>query len=110
VDSATLEREYAAFLDDRLKLYAARLVFSGSEDADAHPVDKSSLMASLRNNPDDFFANLRLGIQLRQEKANREASNISSKPQACFPSSLAPEIPTRFSVKCMLRKSARMKD
>ncbi len=83
-DAATLDREYALFLDSRLGGHARRLA---SEPAAGRSgaVDKAALIQQLAANPDDFQANLRLGMLLRAEKNDNEAEPYLKKAQQLFP-------------------------
>ncbi len=83
-DAATLDREYALFLDSRLGGHASRFA---SEPASGRsgPVDKAELTQQLAANPDDFLANLRLGMLLRGEKNDDEAEPHLKKAQQLFP-------------------------
>ncbi len=92
-DSATLDAEYARFLDARLKEVAQRLDFSrlpilaskeGPSPAPAPP-DRKSLAELLSKNPDDFFANLQMGLLLHNERADREAEPYLRKAEQLFP-------------------------
>jgi len=95
-DMAQLDEEYGRFVDERLKLVATRLKFErtapGTPPQRRGP-DKSDLEMRLREDPDDFFANLQLGAILRQEKANREAEAYLKKAQTLFPEFAGPGNP-----------------
>ncbi len=90
-DPATLDREYAQFLDGRLRDAAKRLEFkdgSGPHEglaATPDKLDKRALEEALRRNPDDFFANLQMGASLRREKRDPEAEPYLKKAQQLFP-------------------------
>ncbi len=84
-DTATLDREYAAFLDSRLREAARHLEFRQSPAGKDPSSEKLSLLALLGKKPDDFFANLRMGTILRGEKANREAEKYLRKAEELFP-------------------------
>jgi cellulose synthase operon protein C len=99
-DMATFDAEYARFLDARLKTVAGRLDFSlftpverkegeepsGGETTSMSPsLDEKSLTALLSKNPDNFFANLELGLLLLDRKANKEAENYLKKSTQLFP-------------------------
>jgi cellulose synthase operon protein C len=90
-DTATLDREYAQFLDSRVKGVAGHLVFGADSGAHHGPVsapekpDKQFLAAALKANPDDFFANLQMGALLEHDKQYAEAEPYLKKAQQLFP-------------------------
>jgi len=91
-DAATLDTEYAHFLDTRLKTIASRLDFShlaqpgeGGQSPAAGVPDKKELAIRIKINPDDFFANLQMGMLLRKENANGEAETYLKKAEQLFP-------------------------
>jgi cellulose synthase operon protein C len=99
-DTATFDAEYARFLDARLKTIASRLDFShftvaereGTEtpanknqQAKSESLDEAALNELLSKNPDNFFANLQLGLLLRHKKSNKEAEAYLKKAAQLFP-------------------------
>jgi cellulose synthase operon protein C len=89
LDAAQMDAEYAKYLDSRFKEIASH-VNSPKDDAPllgdaAGGPDKSALMRQVRETPDDFWANLRLGSLLRKEGANSEAEAHLKKAQQLFP-------------------------
>ncbi len=94
-DEATVDRQYASFLDSKLKEIASRLDFEelSEQAASGGPPSKSELEALLRRNPDDFFANLQLGALLREEKSHAEAETRLKKAETLFPSFVEPDNP-----------------
>ncbi len=91
-DTATLDAEYSRFLDARLKDLASRLDFArltapdkdGSSPLPKEPA-KKDLAELLSKNPNDFFANLQMGLLLHQQKADREAEPYLIKAEQLFP-------------------------
>ncbi len=92
-DTATLDRQYAEFLDSRLRVAAKHLDFRQAAAGNDPASDKQSLLALLGKDPDDFFSNLRLGKLLREEKANREAEKYLRKAEELFPEYVGPGSP-----------------
>jgi len=99
-DMAAFDAEYARFLDARLKTIASRLDFSlftpverekGEEPSDvdrpllSNGLDEQALSALLSKNPDNFFANLEMGLLLFDRKANREAEAYLKQSTQLFP-------------------------
>lgn len=83
-DPHTVDTEYIRYLDSRLRGLARNLDFAradGSGDGGA----RDALIAALAANPNDFFANLRLGSLLKEEGAGEAAERYLSKAQAIFP-------------------------
>jgi tetratricopeptide (TPR) repeat protein len=80
----TFDREYARYLDTRLKTLAGRLDFSKSAEPDQKD-SREALTATLKSNPDDFFANLRLGALLKEEGSNAAAERYLRRAQEIFP-------------------------
>ncbi|NWG13268.1 MAG: tetratricopeptide repeat protein [Acidobacteria bacterium] len=83
-DADTLEQEYARFLDSRLARHA-RVLPSGPAARGSDPPDKPSLIRQIAASPDDFPANLRLGMLLHAEKSDLEAEPYLKKAQQLFP-------------------------
>jgi tetratricopeptide (TPR) repeat protein len=94
-DTTILDAQYAAFLDARLKPIASRLnfeQFTGQATAGGPP-DRAVLTSLLKKDPNDFFANLRLGILLRQENSNSAAETYLKKAESLFPEFVEPGNP-----------------
>jgi cellulose synthase operon protein C len=94
-DANTLDAQYAAFLDTRLKTLASELDFQRlTEQAKAGATaDKTALLALVKKNPEDFFANLQLGTVLHAEKSYPEAEAALKKAESLFPSFVEPGNP-----------------
>ena len=94
-DEAAMDREYAAFLDSKIKAVASRLDFErlAARAASGGPPSKQELETLLRNDPDDFFANLQLGALLREEKSYEEAEAHLKKAESLFPAFVEPDNP-----------------
>ncbi|MBZ5495294.1 MAG: tetratricopeptide repeat protein [Acidobacteriia bacterium] len=94
-DAKTVDAQYAGFLDARLKALAARLDFQrvAAQAAAGGPPGKSELEALLRKNPEDFFANLQLGAQLRQAKSFTAAETYLKRAESLFPPFVEPGNP-----------------
>ncbi|MGD0307823.1 MAG: tetratricopeptide repeat protein [Acidobacteriota bacterium] len=94
-DARALDAQYAAFLDARLKAIAPRLDFQrlAAEAVAKEPPGKPALEAILKKDPDDFFANLQLGAELRQEKDARNAEIYLKKAESLFPAFVEPGNP-----------------
>jgi cellulose synthase operon protein C len=86
-DEKTLDAQYAAYLDARLKPLAARLDFPRlqARAAAGEPPDEAELAAILKKNPDDFFASLELGARLREAKSYAAAEASLKKAETLFP-------------------------
>ncbi len=90
-DAATLDREYAQFLDGLLRGPAKCLEFRGAsgphEGLAENPdrLDQQAIGELLRKNPDDFFANLQMGALLRRAKQDSAAEPYLKKAQQLFP-------------------------
>lgn len=84
-DMATLDREYAKFLDDRLQTLGSRLNFKRMAENEEEYAKKETLSEILKKDPEDFFGNVRMGSILRREKANQAAEVYLKKAQSLFP-------------------------
>jgi tetratricopeptide (TPR) repeat protein len=91
-DAKTMDAQYAAFLDARLKPLAPRLNFQNLEAqaAAGTPPDKADLEALVKKNPEDFFANLQLGARLHEEKSYVAAETYLKKAESLFPAFVEP--------------------
>jgi len=83
-DSQTLDNEYARYLDTLLRGLARNLDFAHA-DASDDKRKREALAAVLAANPDDFFANLRLGALLKEDGSNAAAEPCLKKAQEIFP-------------------------
>jgi tetratricopeptide (TPR) repeat protein len=96
-DAARMDAEYAQFLDTRLNGIASHLRFEspakGSGKAPPELADKSGPARALESDPDDFFANLQLGVALRREGQNAAAEVHLRKAQKMFPQYTEPGNP-----------------
>jgi len=89
LNRAQMDSEYAAYLDTRFKKIASYLNPPAAH-ASAVPVapgnpDKNVLIRKLETAPDDFWANLQLGILLRKEGSNSAAETHLKRAQQLFP-------------------------
>jgi cellulose synthase operon protein C len=91
-DTKTMDAQYAAFLDARLKPVAPGLNFQNlTAQAEAGaPPDRAMLEALVKKSPDDFFANLQLGTRLQEEKSYAAAETFLKKAQSLFPAFVEP--------------------
>ena len=84
-----MDAEYAKYLDSRFKEISSHIDLPGSEKAPGEEIagapNKDVLMRQVKNAPDDFWADLRLGGLLRKEGANSEAEGYLKKAQKLFP-------------------------
>jgi tetratricopeptide (TPR) repeat protein len=93
-DAGTLDAQYAAYLDARLKTIAAHCDFQRlKSQAAGAPADAAELASYVKKNPDDFFANLQYGTQLREEQSYKEAEVHLKKAAALFPAYILPGNP-----------------
>ncbi len=90
-DKPTLDKEYGAFLDAQLRGVASHLDFTDPRRHGNAATDRNALMAAVDKNPDDFFANLRFGALLREEKVNREAEIYLKRAEKLFPEYVGPD-------------------
>jgi tetratricopeptide (TPR) repeat protein len=89
LNAAQMDAEYAKYLDSRFKEISLHIDLPGSEKAPGEEIagapNKDVLMRQVKNAPDYFWANLRLGGLLRKEGANSEAEGYLKKAQQLFP-------------------------
>ncbi|MBP1601511.1 MAG: hypothetical protein H6Q06_1662, partial [Acidobacteria bacterium] len=83
-DSRTLESEYAGYLDARLRDLARNLDFTHA-DTSGQKGTRETLAAILASNPDDFFANLRLGSLEKEQGSFAAAELYLKRAQEIFP-------------------------
>lgn len=92
LNMAQLDAEYSKYLDSRFKEVASHIQLIGqtapSGNAETGP-DRNALIKQVKDTPDDFWANLRLGSLLRREGANSEAEVYLKKSQQLFPQYVA---------------------
>jgi cellulose synthase operon protein C len=97
LNAAEMDAEFMHFLDSRIKETAAHLNFAPAaaepQQEIAVRAGKDALTQMLRNNPDDFFANLHIGMLLRKEGASTEAEEYIKKAQRLFPQYVEPGNP-----------------
>jgi tetratricopeptide (TPR) repeat protein len=88
-DPQTLESEYARFLEKRLQPVAARLDFQVlKKDVKTglpETPGRAELASWLEKKPDDFFANLQMGLLLRKDGATHAAEAYLGKAESLFP-------------------------
>ena len=97
LDAAGMDAAYARFIDSRVRDIAARLHFPpaagpAGEKRPDNP-DKNMLQQRLRDDPEDFFANLQMGALLQKEGNHKEAEALLKKAQQLFPQYVAPGNP-----------------
>ena len=89
LNAAQMDSEYAKYIDWRFKDIAAHINVVKAETAAGEEtlaaLDKSALTRQLENNPDDYWANLRLGTILQKEGDNSEAEARLKKAEQLFP-------------------------
>jgi cellulose synthase operon protein C len=98
LDVAGMDAEYARFVDAHVRDIAAHIHFiaqSPETSAKASPSDWSKEMLSqiLQKDPEDFFANLRMGSLLQKEGAWTEAEIYIKTAQKLFPQYVEPGNP-----------------
>ncbi len=97
LDFAGMDAEYAHFIDSRFKNIAAHLNFAlpgiTAAGENLPGPDKKALTLLLKDNPEDFFANLRMGTLLLKEGAKSEAEIYLKKAQMLFPQYAEPGNP-----------------
>jgi cellulose synthase operon protein C len=95
--TAEMDAEFARFLDSRIKELSSHLSFmpadSGRQQETAAGSGKENLERMLKANPDDFFANLHMGMLLRKEGANAEAEAYLKNAKRLFPQYVEPGNP-----------------
>ncbi len=89
LDSAGLDAEYASYQDSQFKDLASRLD-SGFASNVQGEADKDEIAKYLKKNPDDFFANMRMGALLQKEGAYALAEACLKKAQKTFPQYAGP--------------------
>jgi cellulose synthase operon protein C len=95
-DVSTLDTEYARYMDSRVKKIASHVSFvekrepTGETDVNS---EKSSLAKFVENNPEDFFANLRMGTLLRKEGDYKSSEPYLKKAGQLFPQYTEPGNP-----------------
>jgi cellulose synthase operon protein C len=92
LDQASMDGEYARYMDSRFKDLASRLNFQPVEKKQGE-IDKGALAQLLEKNPDDFFANLQMGALLRKNGNNADAETCLKKAQHAFPQYAEPGNP-----------------
>jgi len=109
LNTAQMDSEYAAYLDSRFRKIALHV---NPPAAQASPVpsaagkpDKNALIRKLETAPDDFWANLQLGILLRNEGANLEAESLLKKAQQLFPEYVEAGNPYQILGRCTLSRN-----
>jgi tetratricopeptide (TPR) repeat protein len=95
-DFTTLDKEYAIFLESRLRRLASRLDFKQIAREAGEPAmrpDRKAIQEILSKNPDDFFANLRMGTILHEEKNDADAEKYLLIAERLFPEFVEPGNP-----------------
>ncbi len=87
MNTAQMDAEYARFLESRIGEIASYLDYSRTDQADETGAGsgKDALARQLERNPDDFFANLRMGTALLKEKSHSAAERHLKHAQHLFP-------------------------
>jgi cellulose synthase operon protein C len=98
LDPAKMDAEYARFIDAHVRQIAANFNFTPQlpgETVKESPKDanKDKLSQILKTNPQDFFANLKMGTLLQKEGANTEAEGYLKTAQKLFPQYVEPGNP-----------------
>lgn len=97
LDTAGMDAGYASFLDLRIGDLAAHVSFAQSNaipETDAMAAaNEDALAKQLQSNPKDFFANLHMGMRLRNQGANAEAEVCLKNAQRLFPQYVEPGNP-----------------
>jgi tetratricopeptide (TPR) repeat protein len=97
LDAAAMDKEYADFIDAHVREIAAHINFNsqstGSSAKEPAAGNKDKLSQMLKDNPEDFFANLMMGTLLRKEGANKEAEPFLKAAQKLFPQYVGPGNP-----------------
>jgi cellulose synthase operon protein C len=113
LSAAEMDAAFAGYLDSRIKEIASHLSFvppeANHQQGPAIGAGKDALAQLLRNSPDDFFANLHMGMLLRKEGANAEAEAYLKKAQHLFPQYAEPGNPYQLLGEIYL-ESKRMED
>jgi tetratricopeptide (TPR) repeat protein len=89
LDAAAMDAAYTSYLDARFGKIASSVDFDSrrpvSGDAAGSESDKDFLERRLADHPDDFFANLRLGVLFQKEGALDRAEGYLKKAEELFP-------------------------
>ncbi len=97
LDSAGMDEEYARFIDSRIQGIASNIYLDSPDiiprATSSAEVSQGALVKLLRDNPNDFFANLKMGTQLRASGDNRGAETYLKKAQTLFPHYVEPGNP-----------------
>jgi len=94
-DMKTLDEQYNAYLDGRLRAIASHLDFQflATQAKAGDPSDDATLAALAKKNPEEFFVNLQLGSRLYEDKSYAQAEAYLKKAQSLFPSFIEPGNP-----------------
>jgi cellulose synthase operon protein C len=97
LDAAGMDAEYARFIDSRVGEIAAHFnsipQSPGASAKESGAGDKEKLVQILKNNPEDFFANLQMGSILQKEGDNKGAEPYLKAAQKLFPPYVGPGNP-----------------
>jgi tetratricopeptide (TPR) repeat protein len=89
LDPAGMDLQYAQYIDRRVQDIADRIVIDQPDaafrEAPGEILDLETLAQRLNDKPDDFFANLHMGVQLQNKGAVEEAEVYLKKAQELFP-------------------------
>jgi len=89
LDADSMDAEYAGYIDARVGKIASSIVAetrnNDSGTTGEGEADRVSLERRLKDNPDDFFANLQLGDLLYRQGALEKAEGYLKKAQMLFP-------------------------
>lgn len=101
---AEMDAEYARFLDARYRTLASRVVSENPARDPSSSQDGEALEARLRSDPDDFWANLRLGMLLLEKRDYPEAELRLKKAQQLFPQYVEPGNPYELLARAYLEQ------
>jgi cellulose synthase operon protein C len=98
LEPASMDAEYARFLDSYVRQIAAHVNFATQLPGEVakeslKDLSKDKLSQMLKNSPQDFFANLQMGTLLQKEGANTEAEAYLKTAQKLFPQYVEPGNP-----------------
>ncbi|MEJ2110327.1 MAG: tetratricopeptide repeat protein [Acidobacteriota bacterium] len=85
LDTAGMDSQYAHYIDSLVKDIASGVDFEFRNHLQSAESKKELLAQRLKNNPDDFFANLQMGAILLDEEAPEQAEVHLKKAQQLFP-------------------------
>jgi cellulose synthase operon protein C len=95
LDPAGMDSEYARFVDSHVREIAAHINFMPPSPTGSpkESWSKDTLSQMLKNDPEDFYANLQMGALLHKEGADAEAEGYLKTAQKIFPQYVEPGNP-----------------